>query len=196
LAPAAGRNPGRDAATAYARGSKRNRSALKEQRGSVPPTRPNRQRGVCRGACWQSLAKHQRWPVGDGHKLRVHATPRRCSVSSAACGAAARAGRAPPTTGGSDPPLADPGTWLGPPPGPREPQGAGTSPYRSQTARWAKVAYATAGQGGSILGGVPQSARASSSSASVCCSNCYVRWRSSRLELEYLRMTPRALQTL
>ena len=33
------------------------------------PNRPNRQRGVCRGACSQSLAKHQRWPAGGWRLL-------------------------------------------------------------------------------------------------------------------------------
>ena len=31
--------------------------------------RPNRRRGVCRGACSQSLAKHQRWPAGGWRLL-------------------------------------------------------------------------------------------------------------------------------
>jgi hypothetical protein len=34
-----------------------------DSRFSTSGCRPNRQRGVSRGACSQSLAKHQRWPV-------------------------------------------------------------------------------------------------------------------------------------
>jgi hypothetical protein len=36
---------------------------------NTPGPRPNRQRGGCRGACSQSLAKHQRWPVGGWRLL-------------------------------------------------------------------------------------------------------------------------------
>ena len=38
-------------------------------RREAPRFRPNRQRGVCRGACSQSLAKHQRWPAGGWRLL-------------------------------------------------------------------------------------------------------------------------------
>ena len=38
-------------------------------RQETPRFRPNRQRGGCRGACSQSLAKHQRWPVGGWRLL-------------------------------------------------------------------------------------------------------------------------------
>ena len=31
--------------------------------------RPNRERSGCRGACWQSLAEHQRWPAGGWRLL-------------------------------------------------------------------------------------------------------------------------------
>lgn len=45
------------------------RFSEKEQRARTPGRRPERQRGPRRAACSQSLAEHERWPVGGWRLL-------------------------------------------------------------------------------------------------------------------------------